>query len=173
MQQTIRLSFSGTTELEQMDVPYEPRRQALSFLQGHSDDIASEIADRLAAATGVSPGVHIVFEEGSLDWRGLVEWAGQAWPVIEAMAAVGGAIQLVQIVRGAIDRVLRRWLARAVQTSRLQFPTQTQVILVSVPTRRTRALASIDSMTFFGIAAIMIGLAAVVASVGYVLSAVR
>ena len=47
-----------------------------------------------------------------IEWWGWIEAVVPSWSSIQTMADIGGAIGLVQIVRSAIDRVLRRYLLR-------------------------------------------------------------
>jgi len=171
----IRLAFSGRFDFEQLDVSYDSRQGLLSRLQEHSVDIASDIQQRLFDSTGFTPEVQISFTEGSIEWHGLVQWAAAAWPTIEVMAGIGGAIQLVQMVRSAVDSVLQRWFGRMIQQGprRLPFPPSSRVVVVSLPSAATSPRRMPDSWSLFGIAAVLIGIAAIITSIGYVISAIR
>lgn len=173
MASPIRLAFSGRFDFEQLDVPFDSREDLLRRLQEHSRDVASDIQRRLLDSIGLAPEVQISFTEGSIEWHGLVQWAAAAWPTIEVMAGIGGAIQLVQIVRNAVNSVLERWFTRSIQTRHLPLPLETQVVVISMPSGRADVSRSVDPLTIFAVAAFLIGLAAMVASIGYLISVVR
>lgn len=74
MAEPVRLAFSGRTSFEQLDVPFDLQEDALSFLQRRSSEVSAEIAQRLTHVTGVTPTAEIIFEEGSIEWHGFVQW---------------------------------------------------------------------------------------------------
>lgn len=89
------------------------------------------------------------------------------------MAGIGGAVQLIEIVRSAVNSVLRRWFARSVQTRHVPFSIETQVVVISMPRRRLDVSRGLDPLTIFAVASLLLGLAAMVASIGCLISVLR
>jgi hypothetical protein len=160
MSESIRLSFSGYLSLREED------HFIVARLQEESETIGKEIAERLGEVLGATPNVSVDFTEGSLEWFGWVEWVRTAWPSVEVLSTVGGAIGLIQLVKSAVDGVLRRWFRRALGPRPFRPYPSSRVILISVPS------AAVASRSSIALQQRMIGLAALVASASLFIAAV-
>lgn len=164
----VRLSFSGYLGFEWPNLR-EQQPFLLARLQEQSQTIAREIAERISESIGAGPppNVSIDFAEGSIQWFGFVQWVRDAWPAIEVMATVGGAINLIQIVKSAIDGVLRRWFSRTSGPQPFVFYPSSQVVLITAPVSASGPLITGVQNRLFGIAAIITSIAALVAALGW------
>lgn len=168
MRDPVRLSFSGYLGFEWLDLK-EQQPFLLARLQEESATIAREIAGRISESIGAGPppDVSVNFAEGSIQWFGFVQWVHDAWPVIEVMANVGGAISLIQIVKSAIHGVLRRWFSRTLGQRPVAFYPSSQVVLITAPARASSQLITRFQNSLFGIAALITSIAALVAALGW------
>lgn len=157
--------FSGSLDVEQLDLGSERLHRAVGELDQSSSRIANEISRALGEITPGEVNVFITFGEGSIEWTGWVELLSRTWPTIEAMSTLGGAVGLLQLVKAAIDQVLRRWLRRIV--GRQSVWPATHVILVSGPPYALRGTGSRPPWMLLGVAAIVTALAAAAAAAGF------
>ena len=175
MPESLRLSFSGYLDSSWLN--QQEQQPSLGFLKEQSHTIAKEIAERISESIGAGPppNVSIDFAEGSIQWFGFVQWAQEVYPVIQAMSNIAGAYTLIQLVKNAIDFVLRRWFRRAwgPQPFPFVFYPTTQVILVSAPARAGGQLVTDVQNRLFGIAAIITSIAILVAALGWFIRVAR
>lgn len=164
----VELSFSGYLTFEWADLK-EMQSGILKNLRDWSHLIAREIADRISDSiqSGAPPEVYIHFNEGSLIWHGVVQFARESWPAIEAMSTVGGAIALMQIVKNAVDGVLRERLSK-IMGPRITLYPSSQVSLQNRPTGSSRRLGGVQS-NLLGFAALIASVAALIAALAWLI----
>lgn len=168
----MRMGFYGRLETEYLDLPSEAASRAVGFLREHSTDIEAEISDRVLIMAGMQTSVVIQFERGSVEWFGFVQ-SDVAWTAVEAMSTVGGALGLIQIVRSAIDGVLQRWLPKALGRSYVRsIRTQVSATRAGAAPPAAPSRSSV-AWQFFGFSALLIGLAALLHGIGYLILALK
>jgi hypothetical protein len=101
----IRFAFQGAVRFGEH---LELEAAILEELSHDRAAIAGEIAVEIEEVVRARPRVWIEFGRGSIEWFGWVEWVAAAWPTLEALSTVGGAIALVEIVKNGVETVMRR-----------------------------------------------------------------
>lgn len=133
--EAIRLSFAGSLAIERLGVPPGRAVGIVEQLVSESTRIAKDIDEELSLTTKVPVHVSIDIRQGSIDWSGMVELFPTVWQAAEAMATIGGAAALVQMVGEGITLVLRRRIKMALpaQAYQLDEHLYTRVRVVSMP----------------------------------------
>jgi hypothetical protein len=121
----IRFAFQGAVRFGEH---LELEAAILEELSHDRAAIAGEIAVEIEEVVRARPRVWIEFGRGSIEWFGWVEWVAAAWPTLEALSTVGGAIALVEIVKNGVETVMRRRFNR----NSLQQPQLTGTVVAPV-----------------------------------------
>lgn len=171
MPQPVQLSFSGELDLDWLEIHGQEVR-ILGFLREQSKKVSEEISERIAEWTGAGPpDVTIHFAAGTIHWFGSVQWAHDSWKIVQIMSGFAGAISFVNFVREAIDTVLRQWFRRAVGPQFSLMYVGTRVLLVSDGRANQPIFRVHDRL--FGIAALIVSAAALIAAIGLFIRLVR
>jgi len=127
---TLTLSFSGSLDTKELDISSDKTTEAIKTLKDAAASINEEIADTLREQLQVAPAVQIKFEEGSIEWFGLITFSGLG-KLLEVLSTISGVISLVQMVHDAIDRVLRKWFQKTLKKKPASL--NTRVVVTSMP----------------------------------------
>lgn len=169
---TIRLSFSGRLNLAPSNLA-EREQSILGALHEQAEEIASEISERIGETVGATPKVSIDFFEGTVEWLGWIEWVQTAWPWVEAISDIGGAIGLIQLVKTMVDSVLRRRFRRLIGPHWVGASPSTRVVLISGPKGEGLTRLSQAQQSIWGLAALVTSFAALLASVALLIYVLR
>ena len=138
-------------------------------LNDSRESIARDIISQVYEAVGVRPDeVSLKFDSGSIVWTGFVEFLHHVHPYITDMADVGGAIALVQIVASAVNSAVIKWSRMSLRTM-ANFNPSTQVFFLSRGSQRGRW----QPQAIFGAAAVMIGVASLIAAIALLMIAMK
>src|SRR6185295_2955405 len=126
------MTFSGLLDVNRLDISEDHARNIALDLNRAADQIRLELAAEVSELVSGPVTASISFRHGSLIWEGSIQITAGAWPTMEAMATVGGAIGLIQLVRDAVTRILTRWFARFGLHSLIPAPQDTRVVIRSI-----------------------------------------
>lgn len=102
-------------------------------LENEAREIASDIQVYLEERLYIPVFVSISFDEGTLEWSGLIELI---WDLLGVMDTIGGPAGLVYLISSTINRVIRKALRKKQLPTKL--PVNTRVVIVRLPQTETK-----------------------------------
>lgn len=163
---TLQFSFHGRLESYYKE-DFEHIKIA-EELNSVSSEIENEIAIYLMETIKLHSTVKIRFSHGSLIWEGLIDIV---YSGMEVLSTLGGVAGLIQLIRESITRAVERRVNRLYPPRpRRAYPRTRVILLTNLPIvgQHSQPKVSRFKELAFGIAAIIIAIAALIASVSLI-----